>query len=160
MKSFILLFFLISFCCQADIKQALEFGSQIKNIVEKNEREAFFRLPCFPADCIDSDDINYVFGEDGNASFIKSFLDKPDVQIKVFGPFASDDLRKGSSFILMYYNPELVTFNVNGLLSERNRENLWWKGYIETVVHCQNGIFGFKETPFYHGAHLPWADDY
>ena len=60
----------------------------------------------------------------------------------------------------MYYDPKLVKFNDKGYLSESDRQQLWWKGYIETVVHYENGVWGLKDTPFYHGAHLPWAEDY
>lgn len=63
----------------------------------------------------------------------------------------------GASFILMYYDPTVLKFNDDGFLSMEDREKLWWKGYIETVVHYKDGAWGLFRTPFYHGADLPWA---
>ncbi|WP_193162662.1 hypothetical protein [Microbulbifer hainanensis] len=142
------------------MQSASEFGGHLKNIIVNNNYENFSALPCFPSSCIDSDDINYVFGADNKISFIRSFLRRPGVQIKVFGPFSYNDSNNGSTFIVMYYDPVQVKFNDEGYLSEADREKLWWKGYIETVIHYQDGVWGLQETPFYHGANLPWMEDY
>ena len=79
MRLLILITFLLTSCAQAEIKQAHEFGGHLKTIVIKNDHEAFSSLTCFPANCIDSHDIDYVFGADGVASFIKSFLENPSI---------------------------------------------------------------------------------
>lgn len=160
MRLLILITFLLTSCAQAELKQARKFGEDLKNIVVQNDKEAFLSLPCFPINCVDSDDVDYVFGSSNAESFIKSFLSESSVNLKVFGPYAHDGSSKGASFILMYYKPDLVTFNSAGHLSEVDRKNLWWKGYVETVVHVKDGVWGFKETPFYNGAHLPWTIDY
>ncbi|MEX1222717.1 MAG: hypothetical protein WEA82_11490 [Idiomarina sp.] len=143
------------------MKRAHDFGRKLESIIENNDRKKFLELPCFPSNCIEEDDIDYVFGTNNQPSFIKSFLENPEIEMKVFGPFVYDDnSTKGSNYIVMYYHPKKVKFNDSGHLSETNRERLWWEGYIETVIHCQNELCGFQQTPFYHGAHLPWAEDY
>ena len=160
MRSLILVIFLLSSCAQAEIEQAREFGKYLRCLILNNDRDTFFKLPCFPSDCVDRDDIDYIFGVDEEFGFIHSFLKRSGVKMKVFGPFSYNDSSGGNDFILMYFDPELVKFNDEGNLSESDRQELWWKGYIETVVHCQEDICGFQKTPFYHGAHLPWVEDY
>jgi len=147
-------------CIYSNAKSAQSFGAKLKRIIVENNRQKFMALSCFPVNCIDQGDVNFVFGSNSHPSTIKSFLINPDIKMKVFGPFDYDDHEGNNDYILMYYLPNIVAFEKNGTLSDKSRKDMWWKGYVETVISYHNGQWHFHRTPFYHGAHLPWEKDY
>ena len=83
-----------------------------------------------------------------------------DIGIKVFGPFTYSEKSNSSNYIFMYYDQALVQFDDSGYLTSKDRQELWWNSYIETVMTFSDGQWKFHRTPFYHGAHSPWSEDY
>lgn len=159
---FFMCIFLLSSGCSygGDSLSVHDFAVDLRGVITSGQVDKFNQLGCVPTKCIDNDDINYVFGTGGKIGFIKSFLSRPEVEIKTYGPFQYSDDSSSSDYIVMYYDPLLVRFDKNGNLSEEQRREMWWKAYVETVVSLKDGVWYFNRTPFYHGAHLPWAEDY
>jgi len=139
---------------------AREFALRLRSIIVSGDRTEFRNIGCYPADCIDDDDVTFVFGAGECESYIRKFLSNPAVETRVFGPFTYSNELKDSSYVIMYFDPETVKFDPRGTLSPQQRENLWWTGYIETVISPVGSSWGFHRTPFYHGADPPWLEDY
>lgn len=155
-----LLWSIIHCFAYADAESAQQFAERLQGIIVNGEVEKFRKLSCVPTDCVDEADVRYVFGGGDQGGFVKRFLGRSGVDIRVFGPFEYSETLSGDEYILMYYDPAVVDFDAEGYLSQEDREHLWWKGYVETVVSYKDEKWNFVYTPFYHGAHLPWADDY
>lgn len=151
--------FLVS-CVQAQSESVADFAIRVQSLIASGEAHAFKSLPCFPSGCVDREAINFIFGDDSSDGYIRKFLRQSDIQIKIFGPYQYSSDSNHSAYAIMYYDPDLVKFNSQGYLSSSDREELWWDGYIETVVTFKDNKWGFYRTPFYYGAHLPWAKDY
>lgn len=139
---------------------AEEFALELKQIIASGSVKAFKDIPCFPTDCIDNGSVKYVFGAVGETSFIEKLINMKDLKIKVYGPYTYSDDAANQSYSLVYYDPNQVSLNQKGYMDAEVRKNMWWKGYVETVVIMKDGKWAFHYTPFYHGAHLPWAEDY
>ena len=151
---------LLAGCTPGQEQSPWEFAERLRAIIASNDTAAFSELPCLPTDCIDQDAIDYVFGTDSDESYLARFLQRNDIEVKVFGPIEYADASRNSEFVVMYYDPEIVLFDSGGHMSEKDRKDLWWNGYVETIVVVKNGEWAFYRTPFYYGAHLPWAEDY
>ena len=160
MKILFLAVILLVGCAQAQDESIEQYANRLQNIIASGDTNSFVALPCFPSKCIDQDDISYIFGEDSGDGFVKKILSQPGVKIKVFGPYKYSGRPDHNEYVLMYYDPNLVEFNSDGYLSPDDREKLWWKGYVETIVTLKGDNWAFYRTPFYYGAHLPWAEDY
>lgn len=163
-KAYLIIGFLLmstlSSCLYANGGAVVEFAERLKNIITYGEIDQFSRMSCGASRCVDKEYINYIFGTDDQEGFVKSFLGRPSIKIKIFGPYWYSDRSKGNDYALVYYDPAIVKFNSDGHLSDEDRRDLWWVGYIETVVSFHDGNWGFTHTPFYYGAHIPWAEDY
>ena len=159
-KLLLLLTFLLASCALAQEESSREFAERLRDIIVSRDTAAFSELPCFPSHCVDQDDVDYVFGTDGEESYLVHLLQRTDIKVKVFGPFEYSESSSNSEYVVMYYDPLVVVFDRDGLLSEKDRKELWWNGYVETVVTLDDGEWAFYRTPFYYGAHLPWAEDY
>ena len=146
--------------CAAAQQGVADFAERVRKIVVLGDVSAFSELPCYPAPCIDQEDTDFVIGPAESKSFIREFLENPRVKIKIFGPYTYDDETGEKSYLVMFYDPDLVKFNSEGQLSQEERERLWWKGYIETVVSPVNSGWGFHRTPFYYGTEAPWTEDF
>lgn len=151
--------FLVS-CALAQEESPRQFAEQLREIIVSNDTAAFRVLPCLPSPCIDQDGVDYIFGVDGEESGLVHLLRRTDIKVKVFGPLKYDASLSESQYVVVYYDPDIVKFDRHGHMSEKDRENLWWNGYVETVVVPHSGEWAFYRTPFYYGAHLPWAEDY
>lgn len=138
----------------------MTYAERVREIIVSGNVSKFQSLPCVPADCIGIDDVEYVFGAEGDESFIRRFLKRPSVEVRVFGPFTREDAFGSSTFSIVYYDPFLVDFNESGHMNPVDRKNQWNKGYVETLVTCKDGECAFHRTPFYYGAHIPWMEDY
>ena len=152
-------FILLSYA-NTEIESAEEFARELRKIIVNRQVNVLEELPCFPSNCIDDDDIRYIFGSAQKKSFILQFLQREDIGIKVFGPFTYSEKSNGSNYIFMYYDQALVQFDDSGYLTSKDRQELWWNSYIETVMTFSDGQWKFHRTPFYHGAHSPWSEDY
>jgi len=160
MKTLFLAIILLLGCVKAQNESIEQYAGRLQNIIISGDTGSFAALSCFPSECVDKSDIDYVFGKSNSDGSIKSFLSQFDIKIKVFGPYQYSDRPGHNEYLLMYYDPSLVKFNSDGYLSSYDREKLWWKGYVETVVTQKDDKWVFYRTPFYYGAHLPWAEDY
>lgn len=158
--AFIFLSFPLPGFCGGVDSHAMEFAEEVRRIVVSGSVKNFLSLPCVPADCIGADDIEYVFGTSEDESFIRKFLKKPEVKVRVFGPYVQEDSFEKSGFSIVYYDPSLVEFGRDGFMDPDDRRDQWNNGYVETRITCMEGRCAFHRTPFYHGAHIPWMDDY
>lgn len=156
---FVILFSPVTFGCSTNML-AEQYAMKIRELIMVGDEEGFRDLSCIPADCVDNDDIDYVFGTGVATSFMREFLKNPKIKIKIFGPFEYEEEFGKSSFSVIYYDPDIIRFDDEGHMSMEIRKTQWNKGYIETLVTCVDGVCGFHRTPFYYGAHLPWAEDY
>ncbi len=152
--------FLLEPAPQPSCAPPLEFARELRAIIVRGDEAAFRQLPCYPVDCIGNDDLRFVFGTKNEESFIRRFLTSPNVKVRIFGPYTYSDQLPNASYAIMYYDPAVVKFDSEGMLSQQDREELWWKGYIETVVSPVGSRWGFHRTPFYHGVDPPWAEDF
>jgi hypothetical protein len=146
--------------CSAGEEAIGDFALRLRGMIVSGDEAAFRKLGCYPASCVDDDDVAFVFGKKESQATIRRLLSNPAVEVKVFGPFTYSDELKDSSYVVMYYDPEIVKFDPYGRLSQEQRENLWWKGYVETVVSPVGSGWGFHRTPFHNGADPPWLGDY
>ncbi len=147
-------------CAPAEEETASQFTQRLKEVIVAGDTAAFSQLPCFPSDCIGQDELNYVFGSNGEESYLAELLKKPQTKVRVFGPYEYTNTAEGNEYVIIYYDPSLVVFDEAGHLARSERENLWWAGYVETAAIFHKGEWAFNRTPFYYGAHLPWAVDY
>lgn len=157
---FLLIF--LSGCTSANNQTVDEFAKTLKEIISYQKLEKFMEIPCFPSGCEAEANLQYIFGDGKKKSFVLEFMQRRNIKIKIFGPYQYSEDSNYRNYSLMFYDPNIVQFNDNGFLSEADRQDLWWKGYIETVVSVssENGEWGFHRTPFYYGAHIPWSEDY
>ena len=132
----------------------------IKKIVSTGDVDVFRELKCFPSSCIDEHVVEYVFGKDGKKGEVKKILGLKNLNIKIFGPYTFDDKAKNSSYSIVFYNPSVIKLTSDGYMKAEDQAKLWMVEYVETVVIFRNGMWNFHYTPFYHGAHLPWEEDY
>jgi len=151
--------FFLSSCGQGQSDLGLRFAEQIKEVIADGDVEGFRELPCFPMECVGQEEVAYVFGENETDSYIRALLRNPKVEIKIFGPFQYSGDPEGE-YSVVYFDPEVVEFGNEGFMSSVAREELWWAGYVETVIKNENGVWGFYRAPFYYGANLPWVSDY
>lgn len=136
------------------------FAAVLRNMIVEERRADFRVLPCFPQDCISDAQTEYVFGQGSDVSVIRTLLTKPGIRTKVYGPLSEPESAEAETYVILYYDPVQVTFDQYDRLTVNEREALWWKGYVETRVARKDEAWGFFETPFYYGAHLPFVDDY
>ena len=160
MKTLFAAIVLLACCAQAQHESIEKYANRLQNIIVSGDTKGFVDLPCFPSNCIDQETTDYIFGEGGGDGFVKRLLSQSNIEIKIFGPYRYSSLPNRTEYAIMYYDPRLVKFNDSGYLSPDGRENLWWRGYVETVVTLDSGKWAFHRTPFYYGAHLPWTEDY
>ena len=151
---------LVSGCASAQDLSLLEFANSLKDTITSRNTTAFRQLPCFPTECIAADEVEYVFGAHGSDSYLIKLLKSPNVRIKVFGPVRYSNAEVTDVYVVVYFDSQLVAFDEAGQMSQEDRKDLWWNGYVETLVTKYNDEWAFYRTPFYFGAHLPWADDY
>jgi len=151
---------LMAAACASAQESVADFAERVRKIVVAGDVRSFMKLPCYPAACIDEDDVAFVIGAKDSGSFVRRFLMNPDVEIKIFGPYTYADEAGKTSYALMFYDPKLVSFNADGNLSQEDRERLWWNGYVETVVSPVQSGWGFHRTPFYFGSEPPWMEDF
>lgn len=162
-KSLILILLLISagIANGGEAQQSAEdFALHVKDIVASRNIEGFRNLPRFPRGQIHEDEINYVFGLDGQEGFV-DFLNEDNVKVKLYGPHSRERLNN-ISFTVIYYDPEKVQFNENGYVDRELIGKLWGKGFLEIVItRFDDGCnWGFHRSVFYYGAHAPWVEDY
>lgn len=160
MKVLFLSAILLVSCVQAQNESIELYAERLRDIIVGGDKQGLIDLPCFPSKCVSQYDIEYIFGKGDNDAFVKNFLSQPERKIKIFGPYQYSDRPYSNEYLLMYYDPNLVRFNSEGHLSQDDREKLWWKGYVETVITLKDGEWAFYRAPFYNGTHLPWAEDY
>lgn len=141
------------YACEASAKV---FAQRVMKIITTGDVDHFMRLNCFPNDCIQSEETEYIFGSSENAGFIVSFLKRDSIKTKVYGPINYNFSGDAREYVVVYFDSELVKFSSGGFLSEQDREELWWKGYVETVITVVDGEWGFSRTPFYYGTEPPW----
>lgn len=151
---------LMAAACASAQGNVSDFAERVRRIVVAGDVPGFMSLPCDPAPCIDEEDVHFVIGTKDRSSFVRDFLANPGVKIKIFGPYTHSDEAGPKAYAVMFYDPELVTFNVEGNLSQEDRERLWWNGYVETVVTPVKSGWGFYRTPFYYGTEPPWMKDF
>lgn len=137
-----------------------EFATKLREIIASGDVAQFRALTCYPAYCIDDDDVKFVIGTDTSEAWIRKFLRNPAVRIRVFGPYTYSDELENGSYVVMFYDPEMVFFETDGNLMASQREELWWKGYVETVITRVGSGWGFHRTPFYNGTEPPWMKDF
>ncbi len=151
---------------KSDRETAQDFAADLRSVIVEGRIEAFRALPCVPNDCNGEAQADYVFGQDGRSSVIRTLLSQPGIRVKVYGPLselseAADAPEPDTeTFVILYYDPAQVVLDQFGHLTVKEREALWWKGYVETRAARRDGVWGFYETPFYFGAHLPFVDEY
>jgi hypothetical protein len=153
------LLILMSNCTSAE-QRVSDFAVRLRDNVISGDIDQFRRIPCYPAPCIDDDDVTHVFGDPAVESYVRTLLRKPSTRIRIFGPYTYSDELRDRSYAIMFYDPDVVEFDHEGNLSARQREEFWWNGYVETVVSPVGGEWGFHRTPFYHGADPPWVEDF
>lgn len=146
--------------CASGEETVVEFANRLREIIASGNSKAFRQIACYPSSCIDEEDVRFVFGTVEDKSYIRRLLSDPRTEVKIFGPYTYSDDLKDRSFAIMFYNPGVVRFDAKGELSEEQRTDLWWNGYVETVVSPVGSGWGFHRTPFYHGADPPWSDDF
>ena len=151
---------------KSDNEAARDFAVFLRRVIVEERTEDFRALPCVPNDCNGKAQTEYVFGQDGRPSVIRALLTQPGIRVKVYGPLSEpsevSDVEEADqeTFVILYYDPAQVVFDQYGHLTVEEREALWWKGYVETRVARQDGVWGFYETPFYYGSHIPFVDEY
>ena len=161
MKSFVLLsllFFAIS--AKAENSQVLKFASEIKQLISDKNTNSLKELSCYPDAnyCVSDRTLEYIFKN--NNGELHSLISSKKLKIKVYGPFTHEEKHPDSSYVILFYNPEIIKFRENGLLSEKAQKEHWNKNLIETVVTVINGKVHLNRTIFYFEAHAPWAGDY
>lgn len=158
---YIVVFFLFVFPIKGEELSVNEFSCLLKQDIAKGKPKYVQRYDCSPISCLGMDEYEFIFGNGTENSYVSLLMKKPSTKIKTFGPYkdeGGDDTIE--TYSIVFYDPEIVAFDKNGLLSELDRERFWWKGYVETIVQKNKNGWSFHRTPFYYGAHLPWAEDY
>ena len=151
----------ISSLAQADNSNVLEFASSIKHAVKSNSIQKLKELKCYPVQnhCVTEAAIEYIFGKNKSGS-IGTLISNKSTKIKVYGPATYEPKHPNSSYVIVFYNPAVIKFMKNGLLSEKIEKEQWNINLAETVVTIINGEVHFNRTIFYYGTHAPWAGEY
>lgn len=161
MKSFVilsLLFFAIS--ANAENIQVLKFASEIKQLISEKNTNSLKELNCYPHanHCVSDRTLEFIFKN--NNGELHSLISSKKLKIKVYGPYTYDEKHPDSSYVILFYIPQIIKFRENGLLSEKTQKEHWNKNLTETVVTVISGKVHLNRTIFYFEAHAPWADDY
>lgn len=137
------------------------FAGSIQEAIANGDPRDLHLLPCHPTPCISNEIEDYLLGDPANISPIRVLLSDSSVRVKIYHSVL-DDTKSGNQDVgtIIYYRPSKVEFNKDGELSENEREKNWGVNYIETQVQRTDGVWGFRRTPFFYGAHLPFLDDY
>ncbi len=125
-----------------------DFAARLRTMIVEKRVDAFQALPCQPAGCIDEQVVEQVFGSDGREGFVRRFLMRPDITVRVYEPFSLEQLMDGSDYLFLYFDPIVARFGERGYLSERDRRTLWRKSYIETRISLDRGEWRFHGSPF------------
>ncbi len=142
-------------------EQITKFSEEIINVFSEKNSEGLNKLECLPKENDDfcEDALVHLYGKKQPSSLVK-LLRKPSVKVKVFGPYTYEEKFHGKSYLIIFYDSEAIDSDKLEMLSSQQIKKRWMKSYAETVVLFLNGKIGFHRTPFYYGAHAPWADDY
>lgn len=162
MKLFIflnLIFYAIS--ANAENSEILKFASSIDKSIKNKNINKLKSLKCFPAQnsCVSTEAVEYIFTKNNKGS-IHSLISNKNTKIKIYGPYTHETKHPNSSYVILFYNPEIIKFNKKGLLSVETEKEQWNKNLTETVVTLINGVPHLNRTIFYYGAHAPWAGNY
>ena len=151
--------FFMGACNVSDQEKVKTFSEDIRWLIASGDRNIFAELPVFPQYSISDDALSYVFGE-GNEPGVGTFISKDKILIKIYGPYFENDNETHSSYSIAYYNPEKLKPDEKGFFSLSEIEKFWGVAFLGTVVTIVDGTVMFHRTPFYYGAHAPWAGDY
>ena len=133
-----------------------KFAEELKAAIVSRNSEKLRSIACYPNpdQCFDEYLTDYLYKE------INDVLTLPRLKIRVFGPSTYEPSLPNSTYSLVYFDSKKSLFQENGFMKLSLRESEWNKGYAETLVSIINGKIYLHRTLFFHGAHVPWAEDY
>ncbi|WP_282611194.1 hypothetical protein [Pelagibius sp. Alg239-R121] len=82
-----------------------DFAAELLGIVTEGRIGEFRALPCVPSDCIHEETVQRIFGQTGETESVKTFLTRPGIKAKTYGPFQFDERGSEGNFIVVYYAP-------------------------------------------------------
>ena len=160
MKVFLFLVFtLLTFDCDADeLTSVTRYSVGLLKILQDKNKEAFKNLQVYPGNEIMDPDVPYFFGE-GDGVGIVGFLQSKGVETKIYGPYGCEG-GNTTCYEIVYYLSGLINPDTKGFFKIGDEEKYWGKGMLSTQVIVKEGQVMFYRTPFYYGAHAPWAGEY
>lgn len=143
-------------------QSAEDFALRLQGIIAAGAVDEFKKIRRFPWGEMDEYEANYVFGLEGEKGFVE-FLGKDAAGVRVYGPYSMGVPEYdgyAAVYTVVYYDPDKISFNEHGHIDPVLMEKLWGDGYLETQITYSDNQWMFHRTPFFYGAHAPWAEDY
>ncbi len=134
----------------------------LQGIIAAGAVDEFKKIRRFLWGEMDEHETNYVFGLKGEKGSVE-FLGEDATAIRVYGPYSMGVPEYDSHaavYTVVYYDPDKISFNEHGHVDPVLMEKLWGDGYLETQITYSDNQWMFHRTPFFYGAHAPWAEDY
>jgi hypothetical protein len=151
--------FFIAGCNASESDEVNRFAESTLALIRSGDKTEFAKLPVFPGYKISDDAISMIFGEEGKKG-VGNFLAKIKPAIKIFGPQAMGDSNGYDVYFIVYYDPNEIESNKEGYFDSFEIKKFWGTAYLETIITVVDNKAMFHRTPFYYGAHAPWAEDY
>lgn len=124
------------------------FADRLRNIIVEGRADDLRALPCRPSDCVTDRVVEQVIGGSAQEGFVRRFLKRPEIVLRVYDPFSLEQLMDGDDHLLFFYDPHTMRFAERGYPSARDQRALWRKSYIETRVSFRDGAWTVIGAPF------------
>lgn len=124
------------------------FADRLRDIIMEGRVEDLRALPCRPVNCVNDRVLGQVIGDAAREGFVRRFLKRPEIILRVYKPFSLEQLMDGDDHLLFFYDPHVMRFAARSYPSARDRRALWRKSYIETRVSFRDGAWTLIGAPF------------
>lgn len=144
-------------CAHNSQPLAQQHAEEIRHLIVMNDRAGFSRLEVFPGSSLDDDQLNWVFGRSDVPSEIRELLQRPSVEVGLFGPFEHADDTNGKAYHVLYYDSAVTS--LAALTAEwgdgEKLVTLWGSDFVSTLLVEVEGRMQLYRTPFWYGTHIP-----
>ncbi len=124
------------------------FADRLRDIIMEGRAEDLRALPCRPVNCVNERVVKQVIGGAGQEGFVRRFLKRPEISLRVYEPFSLEQLMDGDDYLLFFYDPHAMRFAARAYPSVQDQRALWRKSYIETRVSFRDGKWTLVGAPF------------
>lgn len=147
-------------CARPSFSPAQQYADDIRHLIVTNDREGLSRLEYSSGARMDEYQLDCVLDNAAGVKPIRTFLKRPGIETKLYGPFPLADDDRGNVYHVLYYDPKVVRLDVLLLRYRAYSEalvDLWGTGYVTTMIIEADERVHLYGNPFWAETHIPGA---